>query len=569
MRQLLCLALLSTLVVFAVSDDPEIAYNRIEQVWSHNIAEHGGDYVRLDAEPPILQRSGDWLTLSWSGVEDPSSDDWVAVYVMPFQSLRDTSPVKYQYANQSATHLTEGKGSLRFSMLNMREPSIFVFFRNGTKYPVVAGSSSLVIFENWNEPLQAHLALTSKPDEMRLVWVTKDSAKPVLKWGTEPDQYNFVTSATTTTYERSDFCGPPATTIGYLPPGMLHSAVMHSLEPNTRYYYAYGSDEGGFATAEVVTGPLPSPDSTIQFLAFGDMGQAEEDVSREESEMVASLNTTRLMAAEVDDMTVLLHIGDISYARGYGSQWDVFFSLIRPIATRIPYMTCIGNHEVDYPHTTTTFNGTDSGGECGVAYEKRMQMPTAVETEPWYSFDSGPVHFVLMSTEHDFMPNSKQRAWIEQDLKSVNRSVTPWIVFSGHRPMYIDSTNNNTLDGDTTVAANLTLSLESLFIETKVDLCLWGHHHSYQRTCAVFNNTCVPPSADGSNNAPVHMVIGMAGAGFSTNIEKKQPAWFEHVDITHHGYARASANATQLSMSFVSDVDGSIVDSVTLKRSAA
>lgn len=57
------------------------------------------------------------------------------------------------------------------------------------------------------------------------------------------------------------------------------------------------------------------PDSHVKFLAIADMGQAEVDGSNEESEMIPALNTTRLMTAEADDKQLLIHNGDISYAR--------------------------------------------------------------------------------------------------------------------------------------------------------------------------------------------------------------------------------------------------------------
>ena len=46
------------------------------------------------------------------------------------------------------------------------------------------------------------------------------------------------------------------------------------------------------------------------------------------------------------------------------------------------------------------------------------------------------VHFVMMSTEHDFRPGSRQYQWLEKDLKSVDRSKTPWVIVGGHRAMY-------------------------------------------------------------------------------------------------------------------------------------
>lgn len=46
------------------------------------------------------------------------------------------------------------------------------------------------------------------------------------------------------------------------------------------------------------------------------------------------------------------------------------------------------------------------------------------------------MHFVIISTEHDFMPGSPQYKFIEKDLASVNRTETPWVIAMSHRPMY-------------------------------------------------------------------------------------------------------------------------------------
>jgi phosphodiesterase/alkaline phosphatase D-like protein len=46
------------------------------------------------------------------------------------------------------------------------------------------------------------------------------------------------------------------------------------------------------------------------------------------------------------------------------------------------------------------------------------------------------VHFIMISTEHDLTPWSRQYIWLEQDLKNVNRSKTPWVILGAHRPMY-------------------------------------------------------------------------------------------------------------------------------------
>ena len=50
-----------------------------------------------------------------------------------------------------------------------------------------------------------------------------------------------------------------------------------------------------------------------------------------------------------------------------------------------------------------------------------------------YDFAYGCAHFVVISTEHDFMMGSSQYQFIVSSLQSVNRSLTPWIILAGHR----------------------------------------------------------------------------------------------------------------------------------------
>jgi len=93
-------------------------------------------------------------------------------------------------------------------------------------------------------------------------------------------------------------------------------------------------------------------------------------------------------------------------------------------------MTCIGNHERDMPNSGSIFVGNDSLGECGIPYEYRYPMPTpgtlvglrmassfvamshvpahVAADKPWWSVNYGPIHFLFMSTEHNFSIGSEQ-----------------------------------------------------------------------------------------------------------------------------------------------------------------
>merc|ERR1712166_1508383 len=203
---------------------------------------------------------------------------------------------------------------------------------------------------------------------------------------------------------------------------------------------------------------------------------------------IPSSNTTKLIGAD-KDIDMVLHIGDISYACGFLSEWDNFFTMIEPVSTKVPWMTAIGNHEQGWSGSTP-FPGTDSGGECGVPYNAYFpfasQNPSSPfpDREPWYDFSYGSVHFVVFSTEHDFASGSSQHAWLEETLASVDRKLTPWLVIAGHRPMYVDTAWPGA-DGP------LRAALEAMFQKYKVDVAIWGHNHSYQRSCSVNNMTCV------------------------------------------------------------------------------
>ena len=69
------------------------------------------------------------------------------------------------------------------------------------------------------------------------------------------------------------------------------------------------------------------------------MFQAERDGSNEYSDyQPGSLNTTDQLVKDLENIDIVFHIGDITYANGYISQWDQFTAQVEPFASRVPYM---------------------------------------------------------------------------------------------------------------------------------------------------------------------------------------------------------------------------------------
>ena len=117
---------------------------------------------------------------------------------------------------------------------------------------------------------------------------------------------------------------------GWLDPGTFHYGRLDGLKHGHRYFYRFGSDADGFSEEfSFLAPPHHGPNSKVKILAIADMGQAEPDGANEQAEQVPSANTTRLMLEEVQrhwkkrgGYSMVGLYGDISYARGYVSQWD-------------------------------------------------------------------------------------------------------------------------------------------------------------------------------------------------------------------------------------------------------
>jgi hypothetical protein len=240
---------------------------------------------------------------------------------------------------------------------------------------------------------------------------------------------------------------------------------------------------------------------------------------------------------------MVLHGGDIAYATGYEAKWDMFMHGIEPLASHVPYMVGLGNHEQDWPGTNTFYQGTDSGGECGVAATARFPMPTpnswSSPGQSWYSFDYGPVHVIMWDTEVPIAPGSMQYMWMAENLAAVDRTQTPWVVVFGHRPMYTDATRDE----------NIGL-LEPLLMDFKVDLSLYGHVHNAQLYVPMYNSTAIT-APDGEYSAPIHAVVGNAGMDLSPFKDPVSPLTQYHAE--EWGWSTLEFNATHMHMGFWAD----------------
>ncbi|RLN34539.1 putative inactive purple acid phosphatase 2 [Panicum miliaceum] len=557
----------------------------------------------LTASPAKLSPSDQEIKIRWSGLPDPDGLDYVAIYSPP--SSRDRDFLGYLFLNGSASW-REGHGELSLPRLpTLRAPYQFRLFRwpaNEYSYhhidhdrnPLPHGKHRVAVSGEVSvgdpaSPEQVHLAFADAVDEMRVMFLCGDGGKRVVRYGLQKDDEKGWKEVGTEvrTYEQKHMCdGPANSSVAWRDPGFVFDGLMKGLEPGRRYFYKVGSDTGGWSETYSFISRDSEANETNAFL-FGDMGTyvPYNTYIRTQAESMSTVKwILRDIEALGDKPAFISHIGDISYARGYSWVWDHFFSQIEPIAANTPYHVCIGNHEYDWPSqpwkpSWATY-GKDGGGECGIPYSVKFRMPgnSVLPTgnggpdtrNLYYSFDSGVVHFVYMSTETNFLQGSDQYNFLKADLEKVNRTRTPFVVFQGHRPMYTTSDETR----DAALKQQMLQNLEPLLVTYNVTLALWGHVHRYERFCPMKNFQCVNTSSSFQySGAPVHLVIGMGGQDW-------QPIWQprpDHPDVPIFpqpersmyrggvfGYTRLVATREKLTLTYVGNHDGQVHDMVEI-----
>ncbi|KAK5628015.1 hypothetical protein RRF57_003730 [Xylaria bambusicola] len=401
-----------------------------------------------------------------------------------------------------------------------------------------------------------------------------------------------------------------------------NTVTLTDLTPGTTYYYKITStnstvehflsprsagDTGAFSFNAVIDlGVYGADGYTIK------QNKAKRDTI---PQIDPSLNHTTIgrLANTIDDYEFVVHPGDLAYAddwllkpknlfdgtHAYAAILEQFYGQLAPISS-----LCIPKNHLHGPVVVLipgNFSGQilcEIGQKNFTDYMNRFAdlMPTAFASRStddtarananraqmlanppfWYSFEYGMLHYVMLNTETDFAqaPDGKggsanlnsgpfgatnqQLAFLEADLASVDRTVTPWVVIGGHRPWYTT--------GDT-VCGPCQAAFEPLLYKYGVDLAIFGHVHNSQRFQPVYNGT---PDAAGLQDpkAPVYIVAGGAG-----NIEGmvdigKRQSYNEFAYDDDFSYARVSLlDKNQLRVQFIRSTTGEILDESVLYKS--
>jgi acid phosphatase type 7 len=386
---------------------------------------------------------------------------------------------------------------------------------------------------------------TVTPDHITLTWTGDPATTMTITWRTDTT----VTSALVQYQAGDKLSGKvksaPAARITDLNGDRLFTATLAELAPRSEYTYRVGdgkhwSETHSFATAD------PKADS-FKFLIFGDSQSGLPDQPIYEPWRVTVHNAY----AANTDAKFLVNMGDLVEIGQDPAHWQSWFAAAKGIIDTIPEMAVAGNHE-----TYISGNWDTMKPELWKAQFQLPQNGPAELKGQVYSYDYGPVHFVVLdSQEAEESPTSgdfleAQKTWLAADLAA---SKATWkIVFFHKPPYYLKAHRTNEA---------IKAAFCPIIDKYHVDLVFNGHDHAVARTYAISNDTLKAKPSQGT----IYYATGRSGNKAYADLSRKfwDAVFFDSQD--QPDYLVVTVSGPQLTVKTIKQ-DGTLVDTFVIDK---
>jgi len=194
-----------------------------------------------------------------------------------------------------------------------------------------------------------------------------------------------------------------------------------------------------------------------------------------------------------------INMGDIVDNGEDHTQWQAWFHGVEGIIDRLPFVPLMGNHE------TYDQNWKVRLPEAYLHYFAVPENGSQDFSRYYYSFDYGPVHFIVLNSQwqetEDFKPGlmEEQLNWLRQDASASRKK---WKIVLVHKDVlqYRIHKRPERQEGISDLGRNFM----PLFDELGIDLVFTAHLHTYRNRGHIKNF-----QRDGSG--PLYILTGVAG----------------------------------------------------------
>lgn len=281
----------------------------------------------------------------------------------------------------------------------------------------------------------------------------------------------------------------------------VNKITLENLTPATYYFYKVGSDKNGWSNVyKFRTAPPVGNRSKIVVGLWSDTQNNGGNYNFEVTDSIVKQMSK-------DDYYFTIHNGDIVENGSVIKSWKNYFNVAQPINANYPLMSVTGNHDVVNDTNSSIFQ------KPFPIFYQLMNLPN---DQLNYSYDYGNTHFVAINSGYAqgaekvgkvlFQQNSNEYKWLDADLSKArqNKNIT-WIILYCHYPLYSFGASHIVTWQD---------HLKPLVDKYKVDLCIAGHRHVYERHKAVRGSQIFEESDTHVYNQPkgtVYVTNGSCG----------------------------------------------------------
>lgn len=273
-----------------------------------------------------------------------------------------------------------------------------------------------------------------------------------------------------------------------------HSFSLQNLASNSQYYYQIKQQIYSFKT-------IPNIDfkEDMFFWVLGDPGEAGNLALKVKKSAYAWFGTKTGRT----NFDLILTTGDNAYRSGTNQQYqDAIFDVHAQQLSAVNIWPAYGNHDARRWAFFDIFDFPEQGELGGVPSN----------TERYYSFNYGNVHFVILNSEISaFMHSNNMIDWLEQDLM---QNTQRWTIALFHSPPYSKGSHNSDRFRDSWgKMVYMREKVLPILEKYGTDMVLSGHSHTYERSHLI---TCHYGNSQSFN---AKMVIDNEGA-YQKNINK-------------------------------------------------